>query len=203
MKTLSALVTGSAVTVFLAFSQPLDAAPGGSAGAAAGGGSFARASGGGGSAHASGGQSIGHASGGRFFGGSRGGFAHGWRGGGGHWHQGFWRHNHWYPGFWGPDWWGWYGYPYYPYGYGYYDYDYSDWGPGYSYGPSYGDYGSDSASLAKDVQAELRRQGYYRGRIDGVIGPATREAIRSFQEDRGLPTTGRIDGALLHAMRFA
>jgi len=198
MKILSALVTASVVTVFLAFSQPLDAAPGGVARAAGGGG---HASGGGGR----GGPSVGHASGGRFFGGSRGGFAHGWHGGGEHWHNGFWRHHHWHPGFWGPDWygWGWYGYPYYPYGYGYYSYDYDDWGTGYSYGPAYGDYGGESGSLAQDVQAELRRQGYYRGRIDGVIGPRTREAIRSFQEDRGLPITGRIDRALLRAMRFA
>lgn len=197
MKFLSALVTGSVVTIFLAFSQPLDAAPGG----------FAHVSGGGG--HAFGGASVGHASGGRFFGGPRGGFAGGWRGGGGHWHHGFWRGHHFFPGWWG--WgggWGWYGYPYYPYGYGYgyYDYDdpgYDSYGPGYSYGSRYGDYSGESRSLTGDVQAELRRQGYYRGQIDGVIGPSTRGAIRSFQEDRGLPTTGRIDRALLHAMRFA
>jgi Putative peptidoglycan binding domain len=194
MKFLSALVTGSVVTIFLAVSQPS---------AKASGGFGARSSGGGG--HAFGGASVGHTSGGRFFGGSRGGFAGGWHGGGGHWHHGFWHHHHFFPGFWGPGWWGWgggwgwYGYPYYPYGYGYYDYG----DPGYDYGPGYGDYSGQSRSMTEDVQAELRRQGYYRGRIDGVIGPSTREAIRSFQEDRGLPSTGRIDRALLHAMRFA
>jgi hypothetical protein len=201
MKILSALVTGSMVTAFLAFSPPLAAAPGG----------VARASGPSSSGHASSGPSAGHgSSGGRFFGGSRGGaFAHGghgggghWHGGEGHWHDGFRHHHNFYPDFWGYGWYG-YGYPYYPYG-SYYSYDYNDWGPSYSYGPAYGDYGyGDRGSLAEDVQAELRREGYYRGRIDGIIGPATRDAIRSFQEDRGLPITGRIDRHLLHAMRFA
>ena len=47
------------------------------------------------------------------------------------------------------------------------------------------------------VQENLRRLGYYRGAVDGIIGAGTREAVRSYQIDRGLPVTGRIDSALL------
>lgn len=47
------------------------------------------------------------------------------------------------------------------------------------------------------VQENLRRLGYYRGRVDGMNGPGTRNAIRAYQVDRGLPVTGRVDRDLL------
>ena len=61
-------------------------------------------------------------------------------------------------------------------------------------------YGSYSDSLAVDVQRELRRRGYYRGAIDGDIGPGSRAAIRAYQYDRGLSATGRIDSSLLRSL---
>ena len=61
-------------------------------------------------------------------------------------------------------------------------------------------YGSYSDGLAVDVQRELRRRGYYRGAIDGDIGPGSRAAIREYQYDRGLSTTGRIDSSLLRSL---
>lgn len=82
--------------------------------------------------------------------------------------------------------------PYY-YGYGY-------GGPSVSlsftrsYAPAYSD------DLAVDVQRQLRRRGYYYGAIDGDVGPGTRSAIRAYQYDRGLVTTGRIDRALLRSL---
>lgn len=106
-----------------------------------------------------------------------------------------------------------YGYPgYYGYGYGGYGYGY---GYPYYYRPtiglafsSYGSpvyrgvpaYGSYSNSLAVDVQRELRSRGYYRGAIDGDIGPQSRAAIRAYQADRGLSATGRIDSRLLRSL---
>jgi hypothetical protein len=93
-------------------------------------------------------------------------------------------------------WWGWWGwdYPYYPY---------------YGYDAYYG--GSDSASYAgnqqsqfsspRAVQAALAWRGYYSGRIDGVMGPETVRAIRSFQAHQGLPVTGQIDSGLMDALR--
>lgn len=47
------------------------------------------------------------------------------------------------------------------------------------------------------VQENLRRLGYYRGHVDGMNGPGTRNAIRAYQVDRGLPVTGRVDRELL------
>ena len=57
-------------------------------------------------------------------------------------------------------------------------------------------------SVEYDVQSELARKGYYGGVIDGVIGSQTRAAIRTYQVDRGLPVSGRIDGALLRSLKL-
>jgi len=55
-------------------------------------------------------------------------------------------------------------------------------------------------SIEVDVQLALRRQGYYRGPIDGDLGPGTRSAIRDYQIDRRLPATGRIDNYLVRSL---
>ena len=68
-----------------------------------------------------------------------------------------------------------------------------------SYSPGYSQ-SSSSDDLAVDVQRELRRRGYYRGSIDGDVGPGTRAAIRAYQYDRGLSATGRIDRSLLRSL---
>jgi hypothetical protein len=83
---------------------------------------------------------------------------------------------------------------------------YPYYGYPYYYGPSFGvtihrSYApSDSGDLAADVQQQLRRRGYYHGPIDGDVGPGTRNAIRNYQDDRGLPVTGRIDRYLLRSL---
>jgi hypothetical protein len=91
-----------------------------------------------------------------------------------------------------------YGYPYYgtyPYGYGY----------GY-YAPRTTVYATsgytDDATVAA-VQRRLARGGYYHGSIDGVIGPATRVAVRAFERNNGLPADGVIDRQLLRTMGLA
>ncbi len=58
------------------------------------------------------------------------------------------------------------------------------------------------SSVAVNVQRALRQQGYYRGAIDGAIGPQSRAAIRAYQRDRGLTANGRIDSALLRSLRI-
>lgn len=52
------------------------------------------------------------------------------------------------------------------------------------------------------AQRHLARLGLYRGRPDGLAGPATRAALRAFQERVGLPRTGRIDQATLDRLRY-
>jgi len=84
---------------------------------------------------------------------------------------------------WGP-WWGW-GYPY-----GYYGgYNYGNYGSGYGYGDS-------SRSRVAELQRRLARAGYYHGAIDGIMGPATRRAIRGYERDHGGSAYGAIDQRL-------
>ena len=110
-----------------------------------------------------------------------------------------------------------YGYPYYsygpsasfgfgyPYSYGYYPYGYSSYYPNdYTYGyygynrPGYNTYANDSIVI--QVQSRLARAGYYRGPIDGAMGPRTHYAIRAYERDHGLRVDGVISGQLLRNM---
>jgi peptidoglycan hydrolase-like protein with peptidoglycan-binding domain len=54
----------------------------------------------------------------------------------------------------------------------------------------------DAAALAKvqvpGVQVALYRYGHYKGEIDGIAGPLTRRAIRSFQRSKGLAVDGVV-----------
>jgi hypothetical protein len=68
-----------------------------------------------------------------------------------------------------------------------------------SYYPNSG-YGPNSDSAAVQVQQDLAHDGYYRGPIDGVVGPGTRAAIAAYQQDNGLPPTGNIDGSLMSSL---
>lgn len=43
---------------------------------------------------------------------------------------------------------------------------------------------------AVNIQKALKKAGYYDGKLDGKIGPATRDAIRAFQKDNGLGADG-------------
>ena len=70
---------------------------------------------------------------------------------------------------WGPWWGGSWGYPY-----GYYG----------GYGSGYG-YGDSSRSRVAELQRRLAQAGYYHGAIDGIMGPATRRAIRAYERHNG------------------
>ena len=127
-----------------------------------------------------------------------------WNGSHGDWHH---HHNFdnrfFFAGSFGFPFWG-FGYPYgyssYPYGYypgayygygaGYYSPAYSGYysggGYGYGYGNQSGGYGYRSnSSQVVQLQRRLRADGYYRGAIDGIMGPRTRSALRAYQRDRG------------------
>ena len=79
-----------------------------------------------------------------------------------------------------------YGYGYYPYGYypyGYRPYGYDPYGYGYGGYNQSGYLGSAAGrrSSVAEIQRRLARAGYYHGRIDGVMGPRTRSAMRAYQ----------------------
>ncbi len=68
-------------------------------------------------------------------------------------------------------------------------------GPGASPGTAGGE---ATTFTIRDVQQLLNRRGYDAGPADGVMGPQTRAAIRTYQVDAGLPVTGEPT-ADLHA----
>lgn len=45
----------------------------------------------------------------------------------------------------------------------------------------------------KQAQTELKQQGLYRGKIDGIMGPQTKSAISQYQKREGLPQTASLD----------
>lgn len=95
--------------------------------------------------------------------------------------------------FWGPGYYGsgYYGYPYS--NYGGYPYNYSYYGSGYGY----------AGSTVAAVQQRLGQLGYYRGVVDGAIGPRTRSAIAAFESRHGLMVDGRISRPLLNSLGLA
>jgi hypothetical protein len=103
-------------------------------------------------------------------------------------------------------WWP-YWYPYDYYGYGYYGdpyaYDSSYYEAG-AYGDAYSDqngYADQStSSIVAAAQERLARDGYYRGEIDGIVGPETRRAIARYQSNHGLRVNGNLTPDTLGAL---
>lgn len=101
------------------------------------------------------------------------------------------------------------GWPYSNWGYGtsggYYPYAY---GGGYPYS-SYNNYSyytptsGYNGSMVAAVQRRLSQLGYYRGVVDGVIGPQTRSAIAAFESRNGMPVDGTINRPLLNTLGVA
>jgi peptidoglycan hydrolase-like protein with peptidoglycan-binding domain len=53
------------------------------------------------------------------------------------------------------------------------------------------------------AQSALRDRGYYTGPITGQMSPATRNAIRDFQREAGLPLTGELDSRTARQLGIA
>ena len=60
--------------------------------------------------------------------------------------------------------------------------------------------GLDRASR-REIQAGLQAQGFDPGGADGMFGPRTRAAIRSWQSSQGARATGYLDGASVAGLR--
>jgi hypothetical protein len=86
------------------------------------------------------------------------------------------------PFFYDPFYYGYYPY-YYPYGYGYGFNPYNQ--------PVYQGSVVGTGSSVREMQRRLARAGYYHGRIDGVMGPRTRYAIRAYQRSHNMRVTAR------------
>jgi hypothetical protein len=94
---------------------------------------------------------------------------------------------------------------------GYYYFNQGYWYPAWGYDPAAQYYAYDApiyvGSAARppdqviaDVQAALQEMGYYRGEVDGLLGPLTREALTAYQSDHGLYATAVIDEPTLDAL---
>ena len=94
---------------------------------------------------------------------------------------------------------------------GYYYFNNNYWYPAWGYNPSNEYYAYDAPIYAgkhaeppdkviADVQAVLQEMGYYRGEVDGLLGPLTREALTGYQRDHGMMVTAVIDEPTLDAL---
>jgi Putative peptidoglycan binding domain len=94
---------------------------------------------------------------------------------------------------------------------GYYFFNNGYWFPAWGYNPSAQYYAYDGPiyvghraeppdKVIADVQAVLQEMGYYRGEVDGLLGPLTREALAAYQADNGLTTTAAIDQPTLDSL---
>ena len=94
---------------------------------------------------------------------------------------------------------------------GYYYFNSGYWYPAWGYDPAAQYYAYDGPiyvgqraeppdQVIANVQAELQDMGYYRGEVDGLLGPLTREALTAYQADHGLYTTAAIDEPTLDAL---
>ena len=94
---------------------------------------------------------------------------------------------------------------------GYYYWNNGYWYPAWGYNPSAEYYAYDGPiyvghraeppdKVIADVQAVLQQMGYYKGEVDGLLGPLTREALTAYQSDQGLTTTAAIDQPTLDSL---
>ena len=94
---------------------------------------------------------------------------------------------------------------------GYYYLNNGYWYPAWGYSPSAQYYAYDGPIYAgqraeppdkviADVQAELQQMGYYKGEVDGLLGPLTRDALTAYQGDQGLTQTAAIDEPTLDTL---
>lgn len=60
---------------------------------------------------------------------------------------------------------------------------------------------SKNLELTRSIQKELKEKGYYHGKLDGLYGPMTRDAIARFQKDRGLQINPVVSEQVLKELK--
>ena len=94
---------------------------------------------------------------------------------------------------------------------GYYFFNNGYWFPAWGHRPSAQYYAYDGPIYAgqhaeppdkviADVQGVLQQMGYYKGEVDGLLGPLTREALTAYQGEQGLAQTAAIDEPTLDSL---
>ena len=93
---------------------------------------------------------------------------------------------------------------------GYYYWDSGYWYPAWGYDPSYDTYpydgpiygfdGLNPDQVVADVQAQLQREGYYNGPVNGILDPPTQAAIAYYQRDHNLAITSVVDAATVTSL---
>jgi peptidoglycan hydrolase-like protein with peptidoglycan-binding domain len=59
-----------------------------------------------------------------------------------------------------------------------------------------------SEHVVRQAQSELKREGLYRGKIDGIAGPDTKQAITAFRQREGLQQTAHLDQATVQRIHL-
>jgi peptidoglycan hydrolase-like protein with peptidoglycan-binding domain len=59
-----------------------------------------------------------------------------------------------------------------------------------------------SPAMVQQVQTRLQQAGNYSGRIDGLWGPETEAAVRSYQQQHNLNATGQLDSDTLASLNL-
>jgi N-acetylmuramoyl-L-alanine amidase len=94
---------------------------------------------------------------------------------------------------------------------GYYFFNNGYWYPAWGYDSGHEYYAYDAPiyvgkrseppdKVIADVQAALQEMGYYKGEVDGLIGPLTREALTEYQTENGMTVTAVIDEPTLDSL---
>jgi peptidoglycan hydrolase-like protein with peptidoglycan-binding domain len=65
-----------------------------------------------------------------------------------------------------------------------------------------GDWTKLSRADMQQIQEKLRSDGLYHGRIDGLSGPGTQQALRTYQRKNGLPVSGTPDPQTLASLQI-
>jgi hypothetical protein len=94
---------------------------------------------------------------------------------------------------------------------GWYFWEAGYWSPAWGYDESAAYYPYDGPiyvgqnprpfdQVVAEVQTVLQGQGYYRGEIDGLLGPPTQAALTAYQTAQRLPPTGTLDQPTLDSL---
>ena len=94
---------------------------------------------------------------------------------------------------------------------GYYYWNNGYWYPAWGYSPQAEYYAYDAPiyvgksaeppdKVIATVQAALQEMGHYKGEVDGLLGPLTREALTAYQAEQGLVATAVIDQPTLDSL---